>query len=215
MQKADRKVYIVGVDNLVHKMFNQMDGFSLVDNIEDSDIVVFTGGEDVTPGLYGAQTHPETGFNPMRDLEEMTKYAAAKGKFKVGICRGSQFLCVMNGGSLYQDVDNHALYSTHDCFYTDEDGLAKSYKVTSTHHQMQNPFTSSSTYEVWGEAYEATYRDLDKQVCARLEAGDHPDVEIVYWPESRSLGFQPHPEYGSESTLDLFKICLNRALGRN
>ena len=31
----------------------------------------------------------------------------------VGVCRGSQFLCVMNGGLLVQDVGYHGVFGTH------------------------------------------------------------------------------------------------------
>ena len=117
-----------------------------------------------------------------------------------------------NGGTLYQDVDNHAIAGTHKCQYYNEFGQMVEFDVTSTHHQMQNPFLSQDgsrlNFELWGLANESGYR-----VSMAEEYDDrHADVEIVYWPDTRSLGFQGHPEYQSEQCRELFFICLERAL---
>jgi gamma-glutamyl-gamma-aminobutyrate hydrolase PuuD len=215
-----KKVYIVGYDSGVRRMFrDQLDGFSLVEDYEEADIVVFTGGEDVTPQVYGDKKHPTTGCNFDRDLEEASVFNTVSDRqLKVGICRGAQFLCVMNGGTLYQDVDRHAIYNTHTLTYVDAKGQESFHQVTSTHHQMQNPYIPQGdvdlTFELWGFAERCTYRDQGLVERKPLNANAHPDVEIVWWPETNSLGFQPHPEYGVEECLNLFKTCLNRAMDR-
>lgn len=44
------KIYVVGgADNYV----NFIENVQLVEKLEDAQLVVFTGGEDVTPSLYG------------------------------------------------------------------------------------------------------------------------------------------------------------------
>lgn len=210
-------VYVVGGGRGIEKMFNSHPEYCTTEIFKDADLYCFTGGADVSPDLYGAEAHPTTGTNRERDMRESVDFHFIKalGKPMVGICRGSQFLCVMNGGSLYQDVDNHAIWGTHPCnYYADGGGMA-THEVTSTHHQMQNPFTSKNRFEVWGMADRCTYRDSEKVARVRLKPTDHPDVEIVYWPETKSLGFQGHPEYDSKECRDLFFICLERALARN
>lgn len=215
----DREVYVVGNDSGVVRMFKEMEGYKLVGFPDYADIVVFTGGADVEPRLYGHKLHPTTGFSSARDDEDIEESdLCGSEQLKVGICRGAQFLCVMNGGTLYQDVDRHAIYGTHTCLYRDEKGQEWKYDVTSTHHQMQNPYVSQSgedlSFELWGSASRCTYRDGEKFEQVKLNNNAHPDVEIVYWSDSHTLGFQPHPEYGVESCLNLFKTCLNRAMER-
>lgn len=211
-----RKVYVVGGDRGIEKMFNEHPEFYTTEIFKDADLYCFTGGADVSPELYGAKAHPTTGTNRDRDLRERREFEdiIQTGRPMVGICRGSQFLCVMNGGSLYQDVDKHAIWGTHECFYENENMYVTNYQVTSTHHQMQNPYTSKNDFEIWGTAQLCTYRDSEKVERKRLTHRDHADVEIVYWPETKSLGFQGHPEYESKECRDLFFTCLERALAR-
>ena len=206
-----RKVHIVGTDHLVENMFAIREGYKVVSDMGSADIVVFTGGADVTPELYGAIKHNTTSVDTRCDLREIGVYQRVKPhQLVVGICRGSQFLCVVNGGTLYQDVDRHGINGTHACYYRNAKGQVEEYQVTSTHHQMQNPFQPQEgkalNFELWGWAQRTTYRTA-------LPACDavHEDVEIVYWPDTRSLGFQGHPEYGSTECRNLFFICLDRA----
>lgn len=71
------------------------------------DGVLFTGGDDMHPSLYGCCLHEHCGtLTPVRDRCE-TKFAEIylkTGKPYLGICRGIQFLNVMYGGTLYQDI---------------------------------------------------------------------------------------------------------------
>lgn len=216
----NKKVYIVGGDIGVREMFrDQLEGFELVENVEDASIVVFTGGADVSPGHYGHKLHPTTGYTPDRDADEFDLWVRLhEDQLKVGICRGAQFLCVMNGGTLYQDVDRHAVWGTHNLTYVDAKGQESVHQVTSTHHQMQNPYMPQDdcdlVFELWGWAERCTYRDQGLVERKPLGHNAHPDVEIVWWPETNSLGFQPHPEYGVEECRNLFKTCLERAMDR-
>lgn len=212
-----KRVYIVGGDYLVEKMFSGLDGYEICPDPYYADLAVFTGGEDVTPSCYGSNTHPTTYSNRARDdaESEMSAFFLARKIPMVGICRGAQFLCVMNWGSLYQDVDRHAISGEHTLLYTDEKGQTRTYNVTSTHHQMQNPYSDDDlVFELWGSAGRCTYRDSETVERAPLNDNAHPDVEIVYWPRTKCLGFQPHPEYDSKSTRELFETCLNRLWSR-
>ena len=67
----------------------------------------FTGGVDVDPALYAAEIHPRCGeIHPLRDAMEGAAFRAALASKKpiLGICRGAQFINVMLGGTLYQDI---------------------------------------------------------------------------------------------------------------
>ena len=69
--------------------------------------VVFTGGQDISPALYGEEKLNETVNGcPARDTMEaiVLKLAMEQDKAILGICRGVQFINVSLGGSLYQDL---------------------------------------------------------------------------------------------------------------
>lgn len=128
------KVYIVG------RMTDYADWIKdhkLVDTIEEADIVMFTGGEDVDPQMYGMKKHPTTWSNIRRDLAEKEVFdSIPSDKLVIGVCRGSQFICVMNGGILVQDCYNHGISGTHEII----NEAGETYQITSTHHQMQCPY---------------------------------------------------------------------------
>lgn len=167
------KVFVVGGDYLVAKMFEK-NGHTLVPGPEDAELLCFTGGADVNPVYYKDVVHRTTRYDDNRDRYEIALYNLYSELPKVGICRGSQFLNVMSGGTLWQDVDRHAIGGTHFIKYLrdgkynfdfgpdeDEDHNPRAeyanVSVTSTHHQMMRP--DKKTAELWGYAYEARYRD--------------------------------------------------------
>jgi putative glutamine amidotransferase len=84
--------------------------------------LVLTGGEDVTPALYGAQPHPALGnVNGERDAFEIALVHAARERRlpTLAICRGIQIANVALGGTLIQDLPSewpNAL--THDGDWT-------------------------------------------------------------------------------------------------
>ena len=66
-----------------------IENHELTDNLEEADIVLFTGGEDVDPSLYGCEKHATTHSNIHRDLEEKAVYEKVRSdQFCLGICRG-------------------------------------------------------------------------------------------------------------------------------
>jgi len=74
------------------------------------DAVVFTGGSDLDPELYGEEAHPETsGVVRLRDDAELALLQAALERDMpvLGICRGIQVLNVAMGGDLEQHLDGH------------------------------------------------------------------------------------------------------------
>ena len=65
------------------------------------------GGQDIDPGMYGAQRKPRTHRSATaRDAMEraLIKAAIAADKPVLGICRGMQSLNVALGGTLHQDI---------------------------------------------------------------------------------------------------------------
>lgn len=179
------KVFIVGMDFLIGNMFLK-NGWEVVDDPSEADLLQFTGGEDVDPNFYGQYKHPMTYSYPERDIREFEIFDDNITKPKAGICRGGQFLNVASGGEMWQDCNNHAIRYTHKALY---DGNL--YDVTSTHHQMMKP---SEQGEVFLLARESSFRETDV-TREELKRKDYVDVEGVFYETTNSLCYQPHPEY--------------------
>ena len=74
--------------------------------IETCDGFLFTGGQDVSPELYGEKGCPSVVSSSERDKLERLLLAKAllTDKAILGICRGLQFINVFFGGTLWQDL---------------------------------------------------------------------------------------------------------------
>lgn len=176
-------------------------GWDIANDLDDADLVQFTGGEDVNPALYGEHAHKSTDFNEHRDSMEAALYEKALmlGIPMAGICRGGQFLNVMNGGRLWQDVDRHAIYGLHDAYIY---GGVMKVGVSSTHHQMMRPNYEDDTCQVLmtaglSEVREAMF-DLDQApltVVQQAVPSRKEDIESVYYGSTNCLCYQPHPEF--------------------
>lgn len=204
-------VYIASrMDPNIMGLFYDM-GFRGTNDLMIADLCVFTGGEDVNPQRYNEVAISECGRpNEKRDAHEATTYRNCV-EFKVpmvGICRGAQFLNVMNGGRLWQHVDNHGSSHHVKCLLTDE-----VFTATSTHHQMMRP---ASNGEIIGIAHKVTPDVTFKTpslTTTRMAAGitqipsvEDVDPEIVWYEETRSMCVQFHPEYhkGTEQCRPFF-----------
>ena len=169
-------------------------GYSIVSSVRDSDFVLFGGGADIDPSLYFHGTNPRTGTpDQYRESYELAIFETARRLNipMVGICRGAQFLCIMAGGTLYQDVAGHTITHQATVLSTGQDML-----VSSTHHQMMNPVDTHHEVLMGCGNRSPYYReDTDKSV-------EPPalDYEVVYFPYIKALASQPHPEYMEESS---------------
>jgi anthranilate/para-aminobenzoate synthase component II len=187
------KVYVIGG---ALSYANIVDEPNIVNNPEDADVAILTGGEDVNPELYNEIAHYTTSFNTSRDAYEISEVnkCLKLGLPIIGVCRGSQLTTVINEGKLIQNVAGqpyiHKVVDVH---------LNKAYEVTSTHHQMMFPFNLNRTkYKVLAFAKNLTH------TFEGLPKGfNKPEIEpeIVYYPETNMLAIQSHPEHldvGSE-----------------
>lgn len=183
----------------------------LTDNFDLADMVLFTGGEDVTPSFYGENAHPTTSYNTERDIKEREYFnlAVKQGKNILGICRGSQFLCVMNGGSLVQhQQNNHHIHAVNTI-----DPEYPEIIITSTHHQAQMPYgLPPDEYTVIGytKGISEFHEDGDE---AEINLIDNKECEIVYYHKTKSLGIQGHPEFGVMANFPETIEYLNHLVG--
>lgn len=202
------KVCVLSEDHLYKKMF-LVRGHQIVEKAIDADLVQFTGGADVSPSLYNQLPHPKTvHVNPDRDKAEQIifQYCLSNNIPMAGICRGGQFLNVMNKGGLYQHVDGHQLpHEIYDMM------IGKTFKVTSTHHQMMRPGPKCRVV--------ASCKWVSKQreyMCGKVPVvlkDSSTDYEVLFYENSNSLCFQPHPEIKDGECQDYYFFLIKKFFG--
>lgn len=106
------------------------------------DLLILTGGEDISPELYGDTEEGSYGCNLDRDKNEIDILILCNQKFRdlkvLGVCRGHQFINVFLGGTLIQDIDSIDKHhpGVHKLVFKDEKHpLAWLTTVNSLHHQ--------------------------------------------------------------------------------
>ena len=104
-----KKVYVIGGNRYQEARLIAEWGWLTANNMEEADVVVFTGGADVDPALYNQRPHNTTQFTEWRDRAEITAFQRAHALEipMFGICRGAQLLTVLTGGHLVQDISGH------------------------------------------------------------------------------------------------------------
>lgn len=171
-------------------------GFERANTVSDADVVVFAGGADINPALYGQEKLDVTWFNQARDDREVEAYRLAREQDKpmFGICRGAQFLHAMNGGELWQDVSGHG-GGSHYIVDLDEDVRVLS---TSIHHQMLKVNDRINVLAVCEE--QISYRFQDDRDTRVVDASDVEDNEIEIeagtYTDTKCFFVQGHPEIG-------------------
>jgi putative glutamine amidotransferase len=169
------------------------------ETLEILDGIVFTGGSDVDPQLYGAEPHPETfGVHRLRDDAELAlmQGALARDMPVLGICRGIQVLNVGLGGDLHQHLPelvgheghkNHppGQFLEHDVEIEPDTKLAgvlgTRTSVMSHHHQG--------------------LRELGEGLVEAARASDGT-IEAIEVPDRRfAVGVLWHPEAGADMAL--------------
>lgn len=188
-----KTVYVEGGDFATSNMFEQA-GWMEVDDPHAADLICFTGGADVSPTLYGETNTGESHTNVNRDLHCTYLWNIANnfGIPTVGICRGGQFLNVMNGGTMEQHINGHGM--DHAVFINNPNFPAhmQEFHATSTHHQHMVPDLTGIVEDVHGIAQDGVN-------------------EILLYEDS--LCFQPHPEYsGAEECREVFFYLIDRYL---
>jgi len=181
-------------------------GAAVEETLDAVDGLIFSGGSDLDPDLYGADAHDETG-GIVRERDEfelaLMQAALARDLPVLAICRGSQVLNVALGGVLEQHVPDRVgtdvhketagVFAEHDVELVPETQLASilgdRHDVKSHHHQG--------------------FGELGRGL---REAARAPDgtVEAVEDPaKSFTLGVLWHPEEGED--LALFEALVEAA----
>ena len=217
---ADTYPYASDVTNLVRAPFtarglvdiiNELGALPIVlpdvpgakgeDYVDLFDALIIPGGPDADPTFYGEEPSRHIGStNYKRDVFEAELFKAfyKAGKPIFGICRGCQFINILMGGSVYQDLaaDNpdsyirhsqgaDGSYPTHHVEVAKGSSLYKSLGATayvnSRHHQGIKKV---------GEGLTVTAKAADGVVEA-IETADGQIVAVQWHPENM---WQEHAE---------------------
>lgn len=195
----DTQVYIDSVKRagatpvLLPQISNEQEALNALKTV---DAVILTGGEDINPMYYAEKSH--------RNLEELkhdrdtSDYWLLKAALKedypiLGTCRGMQFLNVVLGGTLYQDLPTE---------YVSTISHRDPKKVDFARHTMKITDTNSKLFSML-KTNKITVNSWHHQAVERLGKGLKvvalsPDdvIEAVELDNaSFVVGVQFHPEW--------------------
>ena len=151
-----------------------------------ADGCILTGGYDIDPALYGEEVKYDTVYStPLRDTQEEDLYKKWKATNKpvMGICRGLQFINVMEGGTLCQDIKaQHGevhLTDRHSVTVEGKNILSETFEqselaVNSYHHQC---------IERLADTLKVTARSKDDGIIEGIEHTSYPVFAVQYHPE--------------------------------
>jgi gamma-glutamyl-gamma-aminobutyrate hydrolase PuuD len=172
------------------------------DGIEETlavlDGILFSGGSDLDPDLYGQSAHSETdGIRPERDEGELALLTAALERDlpMLAICRGSQVLNIAFGGDLVQhlpEVVGHEQHRHTPGVFADHEVdvkpdsrigslLGRRARVKSHHHQGFGRVGDGLVETAWADD-------------GTLEAVEDPSKRFA-------VGVLWHPEEGQDAAL--------------
>ena len=181
-------------------------GASYEETLDSVDGLIFSGGSDLDPELYGEQAHPETnGWVRERDDFELglMQAALARDMPLLAICRGSQVLNVALGGDLEQHVPDRVQSDVH----------KETPGVFADHDVAVLPDTKLSS--IIGERTDVKshhHQGYGELGSGLREAARAPDgtVEALEDPTRRfTVGVLWHPEEGED--LALFEALVREA----
>lgn len=160
-------------------------------NLDAFDLIVFSGGEDISPTLYRDDYEPgfDYIYNAERDTSDylLMRYCIDNDIPTLAICRGMQMLAIASGLTLIEDIPttypnledihrwNNGDYSFHGITKADGTIIAE---VASAHHQaisFEDGFSLNIT-----------------ETCGPIIEG------IIRSDKHMIIGVQYHPEYYSD-----------------
>ena len=191
----------------------------ILDGIFDRlDGMVFTGGADIEPAMYGQEKLPVCGeTEPQRDGMEMylLRRCLLAGLPFLAICRGFEVMNIAAGGTLYQDIETQRPDSVkHPCYDTPAEKVhAVSFvagtklrqiedmpetRVNSRHHQGVREVGKGMTVSAYAE----------DGLIEGLEIPDHPFAIGIQWHPETLSAFTPE----AQRLFDALKAAVERRM---
>ncbi len=161
--------------------------------IADADGVIFAGGNDFNPDIYGGDSDLVEYFNTNDDYDSLRilDKCIADNKPILGLCRGLQLINIYYGGSLYEDIPSQ--YST--------DVIHRGENKSVTYHPV-NISSDTRLYQIIQTDYidvNSYHHEAIKDLGDGLRVGATSDdglieaIENPYYPYM--VAVQWHPEF--------------------
>ncbi|MGV8905224.1 MAG: gamma-glutamyl-gamma-aminobutyrate hydrolase family protein [Acetobacterium sp.] len=166
--------------------------------MERLDGIIFTGGSDINPHCY-KNDNPQYGLgkvDPERDYCEISLAKKILNDTKIsvlGICRGMQLLNVVEGGSLYQNLENEVPNSINHWLKDNYPRYYPSHEVTiEKNSRLHSIFNKEKMFV--NSFHHQGIKDLSSSFIASMHAIDSV-IEAIEMPSDRFVvGVQWHPE---------------------
>lgn len=192
--------------------------------LNDVTAVVFPGGEDISPSLYydAPPVEAAEGFSAERDVSDylLMSYCLVNDIPMLCICRGMQFLSVISGAKMIQDIPYYMAQKGVDYRYDHRDKVQESFvfhnvTVTSADSLLRS-IVGSSVIENAPSWHHQAVDSVDGTrlvVTAVTNTSGIDIIEAVERPDkSFVLGLQFHPEIAVVRELDYTSITYFRAI---
>jgi putative glutamine amidotransferase len=183
------------------------------------DGLLFTGGQDVCPGLYGEEKSTCCGTicDKRDDMESLLFSISVMSMDKpaFGICRGIQLFNVLLGGTLYQDLPAQYKGMPQLCHRQKPPYGMPDHRVTIGTGSPLHALLGTDTMAV-NSCHHQGIRELSQELVCMAVAEDGL-IEAVYVPCRRFVwAVQWHPEYSlhDENSRLLFEAFINACRGK-
>jgi putative glutamine amidotransferase len=178
----------------------------LLQIVSEADGFLFTGGHDISPGLYGEDISAMC-QEVCKGRDEMEKVlfriAYEQNKPVLGICRGIQLMNAVMGGTLYQDLPSEHPSGTEHHQKPPYDEPVHCVKLvfdSPLYHFLETEIMQVNSY----------HHQAVKELAPELEAmaiSEDGLIEAVYAPKKKFIwAVQWHPEFSYKSDIHSKKI---------
>lgn len=185
------------------------------------DGLLFPGGMDISPRVYGAEPHQNLNVHSL-ELDEyqhefIRTVVEETDKPFLAVCRGYQMLNIVKGGDLYQDLAEIEADKKTDIIKHVQMALSSE----GTH--LIEVWEGNPLYDMVGDRhYVNSYHHQaiknlgrDLEVIAEAPDGVIEAVQLTDGSRSFGLGVQWHPEHmapSGDKTFGLFKMLVEKSL---
>ena len=174
--------------------------------LDSVDGIIFTGGEDISPLLFGEDPTKEVDticYDRDKIELELFKRAYSRGMPILGICRGLQLINVALGGTLYQDINSQLPNSL---------GHISTYSIEGGYHSI-DIINDTILYDILGKEkinvnsqHHQSVKELGKNLRVNALSSDGVIEGIETTTGNFVLGVQFHPEAMIEETKEFINI---------
>lgn len=178
--------------------------------IKSVDGVIFAGGEDFDPALYGSDAYDlvET-YSTDQDRSdlELLSLAIEEGKPILGICRGMQLINIYYGGSLYEDLPNQ--FGTSISHREGSDKFSYHMINFNENSSLYDKLDGEISREVNSFHHEGIRELADGLISTAIS--DDGLIEAIENPYYNNfmMGVQWHPEYSDGELDELSKLIFD------